>query len=93
MTPPPPPGNHVAPPVSLSAGNTPRSTSPSGQDKNDDPVSSMDDQEGLKVTMDALQDVVDKLKDTLQVGTLNGSSILFTGEPINSCPVSVAQDN
>ncbi|XP_078371071.1 uncharacterized protein LOC144654719 isoform X2 [Oculina patagonica] len=66
MTPPPPPGNHVAPPVSLSAGNTPRSTSPSGQDKNEDPVSSMDDQEGLKVTMDALQDVVEKLKDTLQ---------------------------
>lgn len=69
MTPPPPPGNHVTPPASLSAGNTPRSTSPSGQEKNDDSVDSMDDQEGLKVTMDALQDVVDKLKDTLEVGT------------------------
>ena len=75
MTPPPPPVNHGAPPLSLSAGNTPRSTSPSGQEKNDDNVSSMDDQEGLKVTMDALQDVVDKLKDTLEVGT-SDSSIL-----------------
>ena len=68
MTPPPPPGNHVSPPASLSAGNTPRSTSPSGQEKNGDSVNSMDDQEGLKVTMDALQDVVEKLKDTLEVG-------------------------
>ena len=68
MTPPPPPGNHVTPPASLSAGSTPRSTSPAGQEKNGDTVNSMDDQEGLKVTMDALQDVVDKLKDTLEVG-------------------------
>lgn len=65
MTPPPLHGNHAAPPVSLSAGNTPRSTSPS--DKNGDTVSSMDDQEGLKVTMDALQDVINKLQDTLEV--------------------------
>lgn len=68
MTPPPPPGNHVTPPASLSAGSTPRSTSPSGQEKNGDSVNLMDDQEGLKVTMDALQDVVEKLKDTLEVG-------------------------
>ena len=74
MTPPPPPGNHIAPSVSLSAGNTPRSTSPSGQDKNGDSVSVMDDKEGLKVTMDALQDVINKLQDTLEVSSDSVSS-------------------
>lgn len=77
MTPPPPLGNHVTPPASLSAGNTPRSTSPSGQEKNSDSLNSMDDQEGLKVTMDALQDVVDKLKDTLEVGSSDVQCILL----------------
>lgn len=67
MTPPPPPGNHITPPLSLSAGNTPRSTSPSGQEKSGDSVSMMDDKEGLKVTMDALQDVINKLHNTLEV--------------------------
>ena len=75
MTPPPPPGKHIAHPGSLSAGNTPRSTSPSGQEKNRDSVSTLDDKEGLKVTMDALQDVINKLHDTLEVSSDSGSKI------------------
>lgn len=69
MTPPPPPGNHVSTGGSLSAGNTPRSTSPSGQEKNGDSASvcTVDDREGLKITMDALQDVMNKLHATLEV--------------------------
>ena len=78
MTPPPPPGNHVSPPVSLSAGNTPRSTSPSGEEKNGVALSSVDDQEGLKITMDALQDVVNKLQDTLEVSVQLLSSFCST---------------
>ena len=68
-TPPLPPGNHIPPTGSLSAGNTPRSTSPSSQEKNGNAVSAMDDSQGLKVTMDALQDVINKLHDTLEVGS------------------------
>lgn len=65
-TPPPLPGNHISPSASLSAGSTPRSMSPSGEEKNVVTSSSVDDQEGLKITMDALQDVINKLQDNLE---------------------------
>lgn len=66
MTPPPPQGNHASHAGSLSAGSTPRSTSPSGQETKSNNVSTVDDIEGLKITMDALQDVIYKLQNTLE---------------------------
>ena len=67
MTPPPPPGNHISHAGSLSAGSTPRSVSPFSQETSGDTSSSVDDKEGLKITMNALQDVINKLQDTLEV--------------------------
>lgn len=78
MTPPPPPGNRVVLAGSLSAGNTPRSTSPSGAENNGDSVHAVDDKEGLKITMDALQDVINKLHDTLEVSSLSKNVISIT---------------
>lgn len=70
MTPPPLPGNQISSSASLSAGNTPRSTSPSGEEKNGAVSNAVDNQEGLKITMDALQDVINKLQDNLEVSVL-----------------------
>ena len=70
MTPPPLPGNQISFSASLSAGNTPRSTSPSGEEKNGAVSNAVDNQEGLKITMDALQDVINKLQDNLEVSVL-----------------------
>ena len=64
MTPPPPPGNHTSHAGSLSAGSTPRSVSPFSQETSGDTSSSVDDNTGLKITMNALQDVISKLQDT-----------------------------
>ena len=69
MTPPPDPACHVVPPTSLSAGSSPRSSSPSSHEKDFDETSFMDDKQGLKMTMDALQDVISKLHDRLEVCT------------------------
>ena len=66
MTPPPPPGNHISHAGSLSAGSTPRSVSPFSQETRVDTSSSVDDNTGLKITVNALQDV-NKLQDTLEV--------------------------
>ncbi|XP_015747440.1 PREDICTED: uncharacterized protein LOC107327205 isoform X2 [Acropora digitifera] len=64
MTPPPPPGNHTSHAGSLSAGSTPRSVSPFSQETSGDTSSSVGDNTGLKITMNALQDVINKLQDT-----------------------------
>lgn len=66
MTPPPPPGNHISHAGSLSAGSTPRSVSPFSQETSGDTSSAVDDNTGLKITMNALQDVINKLQDTLE---------------------------
>ena len=67
MTPPPPPGNHISHAGSLSAGSTPCSVSLFSQETSGDTSSAVDDNTGLKITMNALQDVINKLQDTLEV--------------------------
>ena len=67
MTPPPPPGNHISHAGSLSAGTTPPHVSPFSQETSGDTSSSVDDNTGLKITMNALQHVINKLQDTLEV--------------------------
>lgn len=71
--PPPPPPTCLTPPMLSSANGsnhtTPRSSSPPNQDKDssDDSGNEMDDEEGLKATLDALQDVIDKYQESLSV--------------------------
>ena len=73
ITPPPPPPTCLTPPMLSSANGsnhtTPRSSSPPNQDKDssDDSGNEMDDEEGLKATLDALQDVIDKYQESLSV--------------------------
>ena len=70
VTPPHPVTRTTAtPPMSLSAGNTPKLLSPVSQHKklSTDDFEDFDEEEGLKKTMDAFQDVIDKYQDKLQV--------------------------
>lgn len=69
-TPPPLAASTIStPPISLSAGNTPRILSPvpNHPKLNDEFLQDFDDEEGLKKTMDAFQDVINKHQDKLQV--------------------------
>ena len=85
----PPPPKALTPPVVSSTNgsksSSPRSGSPANQESSDDSGTEMDDEEGLKATLDALEDVIDKYQDSLSVcicgSTLKLPTSKITVEP------------